>query len=103
MSKIIPAVCLSIALSACSGEAVTDQPDAPASGQVSGEEVADALDDAASQSVPAARAVLEDAADVAEDQESLDPVGEPGSFAQDAMQAAGDAASREDRDQRAEE
>ena len=103
MNKGIPAAWFSLALAACGEGTVAEQSDAVTGEQVPGEEVADALYDAASQSGPAAREVLEDAADIAAQEESLDPVGEPGSFAQDAMQAAGNAASREQRDQDADD
>jgi hypothetical protein len=53
--------------------------------------VADRLEDAADQSGPAAKKVLKDAADEAREHQTLAPVDEPGSFAQEAMQKAGNA------------
>lgn len=61
---------------------------------VSGDEVAQALEDAATQSGPAAQDVLEDAADQARERDAMQPVDEPGSFAQDAVQRAADAEAR---------
>lgn len=52
------------------------------------------LEEAAEQSDPAAAAVLENAADRIEDMNAVQPVGEPGSAAQQAMQEAGDAQAR---------
>lgn len=72
-------------LAACGGEPPRQE------GQVSGEEVAEKLEEAADQSDPRAEEVLEDAADEAEDRESLQPVDEAGSFAQEAMRKAGEA------------
>jgi hypothetical protein len=57
----------------------------------SGKEVADHLDNAADQSGPAAKQILEGAADEARQHPTMAPVDQPGSFAQDAMQKAGNA------------
>jgi len=59
--------------------------------RVSGDEVADKLEDAALQSGPAARGVLTEAAQMARQYPSLAPVEQPGSYAQKAMQDAGNA------------
>lgn len=61
--------------------------------QVSGDVVANELEEAAAQSDPAAAEVLEDAAETARGRESMTPVDEPGSFAQEAMEEAGEAAA----------
>lgn len=74
-----------LGLSAC-GQPQSDEPT-----QVSGEEVADKLDKAADQSGPVAREALTEAAQEAREQPSMAPVDQPGSFAQDAMQKAGNA------------
>lgn len=67
--------------------------------RVSGNEVADKLEDAADQSGPAAQSVLTEAADKARQYPSMAPVDQPGSYAQDAMQDAGNAeASAADQD-----
>lgn len=83
MKKAAIALFCVVGLSACGA---ADEPDA-----VSGEAVADRLEKAADQSSPAAREVLKDAAAEARKQPSLDPVDEPGSFAQEAMEKAGNA------------
>lgn len=54
-----------------------------------GAEVGERLDDAAAQSAPTAKRVLEDAADEARQHPSMAPVDQPSSFAQDAMAKAG--------------
>jgi sRNA-binding protein len=73
------------ALAACG------DPKADEQGTVPGEVVADQLDKAAQQSSPAAKEVLEDAADQAERQDRVAPASEPGSLAQDALEKAGKA------------
>lgn len=71
-----------LALAAC-GDSNTEE-----QGTVPGEVVADQLDKAAEQSSPAAKEVLEDAADEAEKRDRLAPASEPGSLAQDALEKA---------------
>lgn len=83
MKPVFLAIAASLTLSAC-GQ--SDQKDA-----TTGAEVADKLDRAADQSGPAAKQVLEGAAAEARKHSSMAPVDEPGSFAQDAMQKAGEA------------
>ncbi len=57
---------------------------------VPGEVIAKQLDDAAEQSRPGAKEVLKEAADEAAQHDRLAPAGEPGSFAQEAMEDAGE-------------
>jgi hypothetical protein len=74
-----------LALAAC-GDSKSDE-----QGTVPGEVVADQLDRAAEQSSPAAKEVLEKAADEAAEHDRLAPASEPGSLAQDALEDAGKA------------
>ncbi|RZI76962.1 MAG: hypothetical protein EOP13_00305 [Pseudomonas sp.] len=83
MKKALIASLWLVGLSACDA---TEKPAA-----TSGEVVADRLEKAADQSGPAAKKVLENAADEARAHPSMAPVDQPGSFAQDAMQRAGNA------------
>jgi hypothetical protein len=57
----------------------------------SGKDVADRLESAADQSGPAAKQILESAAEEARQHPTMAPADQPGSFAQDAMQKAGNA------------
>ena len=78
-------VAATLTLSGCGGQSSQEGE------QVSGDQVADKLDQAADQSAPIAKDVLETAAAEARGQESMAPIDQPGSFAQDAMQKAGSA------------
>ena len=78
MKAALPAIAALFALAAC-GQST------PA------ENSAEALENAASQSDPAAAAVLENAADEVREQNTQTPPGAPGSAAQNAMQEAGNA------------
>ena len=60
-------------------------------GETGSGEVADKLEEAANQSDPAAAAVLENAAQAAEQQGNEASLSEPGSLAQNALQEAGQA------------
>lgn len=71
-------------LTACGNESSDQQ-------MVPGQEVADRLDDAADQSAPRAEQVLHDAADQARQVDTMEPVDQPGSYAQRAMEKAGEA------------
>lgn len=86
MRRCVPILASLLTLTACSG---SGSPNAQRS--ASGEEVADRLEKAADQSAPAARKVLDDAADEARQHATLAPVDQPGSFAQEAMGRAGKA------------
>jgi hypothetical protein len=68
-----------LGLAACSGE------------QSQSENTADALENAAEQSTPEAAAVLENEADRIREQNVTAPIDAPGSPAQNALQAAGNA------------
>jgi|GEM_PF-7125346 ABC-type glycerol-3-phosphate transport system substrate-binding protein len=87
MRKHVALFAATLALAACGGEKPTGQ----TSTATSGDEVADRLEDAADQSGPRAKQVLENAADEAREHPSLAPVEKPGSFAQEAMEKAGKA------------
>jgi hypothetical protein len=77
-------VALLIALAACSDEPADEQ-------RISGDAAGTQLDRAAEQSGPAAANVLKDAADEARGRESVAPLDEPGSLAQEAAEEAGKA------------
>jgi hypothetical protein len=78
----IALVCV-LGLGAC--DASSEKPAASSS------DVANRLEKAADQSGPVAKEVLRDAADEARKQPTMEPVDQPGSFAQRAMQKAGEA------------
>ena len=86
--RIAVASTLLLAVSACGGQ------NQQAGGSASGEEVGDRLDEAAKQSAPTARRVLENAADEARQRPSMAPVDQPGSYAQEAMSKAGEAEAK---------
>jgi hypothetical protein len=77
-----------VALAAILGLAACGQ------GQSAAENTADALENAAEQSTPEAAAILENEADRIRDQNVTAPLDAPGSPAQEALQAAGNAQVR---------
>lgn len=89
--KIISALAMIGALIACNGQDPRETQQSGEQDNVSGEVVADKLEEAAENSEAEAAEVLEDAADRAEEMDTLPPVDEPGSFAQEAMKNAGEA------------
>lgn len=85
MRKSVLALAVPLLLAACADGNSNNQEG------TSGDEVADQLEEAADQSAPTAERVLDEAAEQARDQETMAPAGQPGSFAQDAMEKAGEA------------
>jgi hypothetical protein len=85
MRNSVLALALPLFLAAC-GEGNSNNQE-----RTSGDDVADQLEEAADQSAPTAERVLDEAAEQARDQETMAPAGQPGSFAQQAMEKAGEA------------
>jgi hypothetical protein len=87
MKAVTPViVAAALALSACGKEPQ----------QASPSQEADQLDQAAAQSDPTAAAVIRERADELRGQESAAPAGEPGSYTQETMRKAGEAAAPSD-------